>query len=267
MAKNYYAIIAGGEKRIFPTWEECREFRDKNPVGAQFKGFATLSEAEQFLETGYGIDISFLEKKMADSQKEAAPLKPPFYAVKKGRHPGIYETWDACCQQIVDFQGSCFRIFPDEEKAKKWFETGDDIRDHCDAYTDGSFNEPIQTWGYGAILIDSSYGSEIKLSGSGQSDAETRNIAGELHGALCAVEEALRLGYHSITIYHDYEGVGKWATHEWRAKIPLTKWYVETMDAYAKKIKIQFCHVPAHTGVFYNERVDVIAKAACGISE
>lgn len=244
--KNFYAIETGGEKRIFASWDECRQFRDKNPNGARYKGFATWVEAMQYL----GLE--------ADRPQN-------YYVVKAGRHPGIYETWEDCKRQVDGFEGAVFRKFPEREMAEKWIASTGEAKGHCSAYTDGSFNEPIQKWGYGVILIDSENGSEFEFSGSGGEDSETRNIAGEIHGAVRAVKEALLLGYTSITIHHDYEGVGKWATHEWRAKQDLTRWYVKTIQEYGQKIKIQFQHVPAHTGVQYNERVDGLAKIACGI--
>ncbi|XP_014778914.1 ribonuclease H1 [Octopus bimaculoides] len=41
----------------------------------------------------------------------------PFYAVKKGRVPGVYETWTECQEQINGFYGAKFKKFNTEEEA------------------------------------------------------------------------------------------------------------------------------------------------------
>jgi ribonuclease HI len=43
-----------------------------------------------------------------------------FYAVKAGRKPGIYESWDECEQQIRGFRRAKFRRFSDRSSAEKW---------------------------------------------------------------------------------------------------------------------------------------------------
>ena len=42
---------------------------------------------------------------------------PKFYAVKKGRVPGIYTTWEACQKQIKGFSGAVFKAFIDKQEA------------------------------------------------------------------------------------------------------------------------------------------------------
>lgn len=46
-----------------------------------------------------------------------------YYAVKKGRHPGIYLTWPACQREVVGFSGAIYRSFTDENEAKAWLKT------------------------------------------------------------------------------------------------------------------------------------------------
>ncbi|CAI9732840.1 ribonuclease H1-like isoform X1 [Octopus vulgaris] len=41
----------------------------------------------------------------------------PFYAVKKGHAPGVYETWTECQEQIKGFYGPKFKKFSTEEEA------------------------------------------------------------------------------------------------------------------------------------------------------
>lgn len=44
-------------------------------------------------------------------------IKKNFYAVKKGRHPGIYRTWDECKKNVDGFPGAVFKGFATKEEA------------------------------------------------------------------------------------------------------------------------------------------------------
>jgi ribonuclease H-related protein len=43
-----------------------------------------------------------------------------FYAVKKGRRPGIYITWDECKQQVSGHSGAVFKSFKTKQEAKEY---------------------------------------------------------------------------------------------------------------------------------------------------
>ncbi|MCM1065532.1 MAG: ribonuclease H family protein [Eubacterium sp.] len=47
-AKKYYAVRTGKTTGVFKTWDECRNAVEGYP-GAQYKGFSTLEEAEEYL--------------------------------------------------------------------------------------------------------------------------------------------------------------------------------------------------------------------------
>ena len=38
-------------------------------------------------------------------------MKDKFYAVQKGRHPGVYQTWDECRRETNGFPGTVFKSF------------------------------------------------------------------------------------------------------------------------------------------------------------
>lgn len=43
-----------------------------------------------------------------------------FYAVKKGKHPGIYLNWADCQREVSGYSGAIYKSFPTLEEAKKW---------------------------------------------------------------------------------------------------------------------------------------------------
>jgi ribonuclease HI len=45
-----------------------------------------------------------------------------YYAVRKGRAPGIYETWEECEQQIKYFKNAQFKKFKTKELAQEFME-------------------------------------------------------------------------------------------------------------------------------------------------
>ncbi|KAI0067219.1 ribonuclease H-like protein [Artomyces pyxidatus] len=50
--------------------------------------------------------------------------KPAFYAVKKGRVPGIYRTWDECEDQVKGFNAAVYKKFHDRQSAEEWIVIG-----------------------------------------------------------------------------------------------------------------------------------------------
>ena len=90
-----------------------------------------------------------------------------YYAVRKGRKPGIYRTWDACKSQVFKCEGAEYKSFTTEEDALAYMQAVNDAVKESDsyAYVDGSFNADTGVYGFGGFLM---YNDEkYILSGSG----------------------------------------------------------------------------------------------------
>jgi len=48
-----------------------------------------------------------------------------YYAVRHGRQPGIYATWDECKAQVQGFTGARYKSFPNREQAQEFIEGKD----------------------------------------------------------------------------------------------------------------------------------------------
>lgn len=46
----------------------------------------------------------------------------PYYAVRKGRKPGIYETWAECEAQVKKFTGAQFKKFSTQSEAQAFID-------------------------------------------------------------------------------------------------------------------------------------------------
>ena len=142
-----------------------------------------------------------------------------FYAVRKGKKPGIYMSWDMCKQQTAGFSGAEFKSFPTKEAAEEYIgqkqQTVEKEPENY-AFVDGSYNIATKVYGYGGFLMAD--GKREVLQGAGEEEemASMRNVAGEVLGSMAAIEKAVELGLAELTIYYDYMGIEMWATGTWK---------------------------------------------------
>ena len=140
---------------------------------------------------------------------------------------------------------------------------------HATAYVDGSYNTESKRFSYGIVFFTGETdadGNPVELhfskSFANPELAEMRNVAGEIMGAAQAMKYAKEMGIPSITIYHDYEGIAKWCTGEWKAKKVWTKKYKAFYDDISKDLDVEFVKVKGHSGDEYNELADNLARQA-----
>lgn len=191
-----------------------------------------------------------------------------YYAVKTGRKPGIYSSWDECKKQVDKFKGAIYKSFTSLDEAKAFIkEEKIEFDGGLLAYVDGSYNIKTHEYGYGCVIIE---GQEVikELSGKGANQDYTsmRNVAGEIFGSLAAMAYAKNHGYKQLCIYFDYEGIEKWANGLWKANKAGTQEYQRLVQEYRQELQIAFVKVLAHSGDFYNECADRLAKKAVGIN-
>lgn len=192
-----------------------------------------------------------------------------YYAVKKGRNTGVFLTWAECEQQVKGFKGAVYKSFKTREEAVQFIEDISSVTsvDGLIAYVDGSYNIKTKEYGYGCILL---YGQNILCQYYGKGNqaeyVEMRNVAGEIAGARVAIDYAIKHKYSSICIYYDYEGIEKWANCTWKANKPGTIAYQNYIARVKQQVDIHFIKVLAHSGDYYNEMADMLAKKAVGIA-
>ncbi len=198
-----------------------------------------------------------------------------YYAVRKGKKPGIYQSWEKCKQQVNGVPGAEYKSFLTESEAKNYLnhkksptptqnQTSKHTQspDSATAYVDGSYDNKTKRFSYGCIIFYQNEKTALSRAYSDTAAASMHNVAGEILGALAAMKWCVQNNISNLHLYYDYEGIEKWCTGAWRTKNPHTQKYKEIYDRYTTKdfLKVTFHKVQAHTGVKYNEEADKLAK-------
>jgi len=200
-----------------------------------------------------------------------------FYAVRKGRQPGVYTTWPSCEEQVRGFPGAVYKAFPTKAQALSFMGES-----HAEATTGlpptGTFptNDAIHVWvdgsclpnGHGRLLFGWAYvilDGQRELHRASGNDVPVearrhRNVAGEIQAVLRALEWCREQGIATAAIHFDYEGLASWVEGTWKTRTPFTRAYAERVRALG--MTLTWHKVQAHSGAMYNELVDQLAREA-----
>ena len=267
---KYYAVFKGDQPGVYDSWDECKE-----AIGdirnALFRGFDNKDDADQFAMNGYIIFQKDTDEK--SNKKGGKKSKKKYYAVKKGREVGIFNSWDECKKQVLGFENALFKSFDSYEEAESYMnketlkESDGSEADSLTVYafTDGSFNQETGFFGYGGFLINGDEKYILQGKSNDEDLISMRNVAGELLGAQSAIQEAMNQGLPEITIFYDYLGIEMWATGEWKRNKQGTQDYYDFIQKAKETIDIHFMKVKGHANIEGNEEADRLAKEAVGI--
>jgi len=216
---------------------------------------------------------------------------PPkkFYAVAKGRKPGIYNNWPAAQSQIEGFPGAVYKGFPSIKEAEEWIKSpgfsktasGPNNNNkwsesanttpktgEVTIYTDGGSSGNPGPGGYGIVQV---YGEERKEMSGGF--RLTTNNRMELMGVIVALRN-LEHKNLPVSIFTDssyvVNGITKGWAKNWRKNnwIKSDKTTAKNPDLWGElldliePLKITFNWVKGHAGNPLNERCDVLAVTA-----
>lgn len=194
-----------------------------------------------------------------------------FYAVRAGRKTGIFLSWNECKAQIDGYSGAVYKSFKTRAEAEDYLagekktaafieprqKDGEAI-----AYVDGSYDQKSRCFSYGAVIFYQGRQYTFAEKYFDEDLASMRNVAGEIKGAMRAMEFCLEKEIKRLVIYHDYEGVAHWCTGAWQAKKEGTIAYRKYFQKASEQVVISFVKVKGHSGDTYNDLADQLAKEA-----
>jgi ribonuclease HI len=208
-----------------------------------------------------------------------------FYAVVKGKNPGIYTSWKECEFQVKGFSGAIYKSFKTKNEAEEFIKNSTFTTKHDQAktvaedrtiiYTDGSCDMNNNLCGFGVVILSTDkkkyrhYGKvpiSIYKNINDVNDVNKKqyNDVAELYAiyvALCMVSD------NDVILYTDCEYALNTLTsyiHAWiKDNTFKNRPNYELLHAIYDKMKnrnIDYQHVNSHIGIQYNEECDVLAK-------
>lgn len=194
-----------------------------------------------------------------------------YYGVKIGKNPGIYNSWEEASKEVIGYSGAVYKKFKNYDEALAFVNDEEDLTEElieieninnneAIAYVDGSFNKENNKYGFGIVYLN--HFKKEKISGIGDEIEflEMQSVGGELKGAIMAIQMALYDGVERLFLHYDYKGIENWAKGLWKTNKRGTKHYKNFIDN-IDNLEIVFKKVDAHTGVYYNEEADKLAKS------
>lgn len=189
----------------------------------------------------------------------------------------IVNTWGECLAYVKGVKGAKYKSFENIEDAKSYLNEGNRMLKKSDenypndclhAYVDGSYNASDGKYSYGVVCVNKNVVEYIESNAAKDtSEKNVRQIAGELKGAIRAVEYALRQKKKKVVLFHDYEGIAHHATGAWERKEGSSiEYYNKMQELMNSGIEIIFVKVDSHTGDLFNELVDEKCKECLGIT-
>lgn len=196
------------------------------------------------------------------------------YALKSDQGNEIFHSWDECQKAMKGRTGISYKAFANDDMCRDWFMGRRPVvqgiiekAGRVTIYTDGSFNKsiPAYGWGFIAVLPDGNIYTEFDV-GKTEGLIPQKNVAGEMVAAMKAVQWAGLHGFKAVELRYDYAGVGNWPLGIQRVSGGNTyaAYYRDWMQKMGKVIEIQYVQIPGHSGDWYNEKADELARKGCG---
>lgn len=197
------------------------------------------------------------------------------YALKSNQGNKVFHSWDECQKAMKGRTGISYKAFANDGMCQDWFagrypavQPVDMKPGKVTIYTDGSFNQAIPAFGWGFIaILPNGDIHEAYDVGKTKELLSQRNIGGEMVAAMKAVQWAFTHGYKAVELRYDYAGIGKWplGIQQVSDDNKYAAYYRDWMKDMGKMIEIGYVQIPGHSGDWYNEKADELAKRGCSV--
>jgi len=260
----FYAVRSGHKKGLLTT-RLAFENSIKDFSNPEYREFINMGDALAYLS---GKDTKQKDVILVDhrqptdkktKKKDDFNPKDKFYAVRVGRQPGIYKSWNECLEQIKHFPNQQFKKFETRKEAEDFVQNDtitvdyENIYDEnvLNVYTDGSSfhnGKPDCKASYGVY-----FGPEDTRNESGLVIENPSNNSGELMGLLRAIE---LINEDEETVVHTDSMYGLKCVYEYGIKmkqkgypkdVPNINIIKKIREQLEVKTNIKFHHLNSHT--------------------
>lgn len=206
--------------------------------------------------------------------------KKKFYAVKKGKNIGIYETWDEAKEQVTGFSSPIYKSFNTKEEAEQFLYSDNkndteleqnQLNDYKDieekvvvSFVSGKTkkkDDKLELYSFSAYIATNN-GIVDKLYKSKKIDDNIINaeiFIGEIDAVKESINWAINNNKKKLLIKNSYEGIKKWATGEWKPKHKKAIEYRDFFEEKSRFIDIEFID---YKNDFIKENMDNAANLA-----
>lgn len=219
-----------------------------------------------------------------------------FYAIARGRVPGIYTAWSEAQKQIKGFNNPKFKKFNSREEAQAFIDDTPNVKqnnlmgfiqtenptenDNClICFTDGACSSNGKPGAKSSYAIVWPYHESYNFADIVQGESQTNN-RGEYTALIYALHQADKLDpekKRTLIVYTDSmlliksltEWLHSWKKNEWKksdGQIISNLDLVKQLDDLLQTRKVSLRHVRAHTnGIdwesIHNDKVDRLARS------
>ncbi|MBN3326595.1 RNH1 Ribonuclease, partial [Atractosteus spatula] len=124
-----------------------------------------------------------------------------FYAVRKGKKPGVYNTWDECKCQVDKFPSAVFKKFASEEEAWAFVGTKTEEPVASSEAGNSSSSEVEHTGSESLTILATSCGSKRLCPDSGEAESASKRLKRTVEGS--EYTSSVRVGDDSFTYMGD----------------------------------------------------------------
>jgi ribonuclease HI len=185
-----------------------------------------------------------------------------FYAVRKGRQPGIYSTWAECEVQVINFQNPVFKKFATKEEAEAFIGNSKTTKKEeakskgYSIFTDGGSRGNPGVAGCGAVLYKDSekLASCYRFLGH-----QVSNNVAEYYGVIYGLGMASVHKAKRIKVFTDSSLVVNQMNGKWKILHPdMIKLNLRVQEFVKDFSSVKFEHIPR----WKNNEADLLSNLA-----
>ncbi|XP_066595872.1 ribonuclease H1 isoform X2 [Prorops nasuta] len=224
-----------------------------------------------------------------------------YYAVARGRKPGIYYNWDKCKEQVHGYSNASFKKFNSRMKAEEFIKQNSCVTSSSaacnskirqrpyDLNNDGppkkvykrtkliDLPRPVPKMVLVLLMVEKMHRLGLGNVSQPVLGRQTNNMA-EIRAVTVAAEKALAAGVTKLKINTDSQflincitkWIKGWKRNNWKTssgKDVINKLELLELEEALKPLQVSWNYVKAHKGIHGNEMADKLARLGASNNE